>query len=176
MSEGRRSGSLPTWGWLALGCLALLLAANLGVAFFHMPEGGDPEGFLTPDLLLAIGYWVPVVLIGGSALFGLFLVERSKELADVRGVGWMRAALLFAVLGLAAVLTATWEAELFPRQEILVLCLWIFAVEMLLVSRVVHAHVTRGSLSGRRRRRRGETEGESPASPRATADSSHTKS
>jgi hypothetical protein len=171
MNDTRRTGGVPRWAWIGGSLLALLLAANLIIAFVKMPEGGDPEGFLTPDILLRFGFWMPVALFGGSALLGLFFVEKSKDRTDVRGVGWMRGAFLFGIVGLASLLIATWEQELFPRQEILVLCLWVYAIQMLLFARVAKSQVSRASTAGRRRRRRDDPEG--GAATTEVADPSH---
>lgn len=161
MSERRRRSSddgegLPRWVWVVGAVLALLLAANLVIAFVGQTDGGEPRGFFTPELLLGVAFWVPVGVLALCALLGLWFSEQAKERREARGVGWMRGAFVFGLVGVAALGVASFENELFPRQELIVLAMWVYAVQMVLFTRLVRLQTASRSqgASGRKRRRR----------------------
>ena len=150
-SSGDGNG-LPVWAWVVGVILVLLLGANLVFAWFDRSDGGDPQGFVTPDLLLAVGFWAPVVLLVGACGFGLWCVEQAKERRDMQGIGWMRGSFVFGLIGVSALGVATFEQTTFPRQELIVLAMWVFGIQMVLFARTVQKQTESHGSSGRKRK------------------------
>lgn len=125
-SKGPRSW--PTW--VILGIVALLLAANLVAALPGWMEEGEPTGWLTPGILRTIGLWVPAVgalLLSG---LGLWWTSRAVERGGRPGAQWGRRGFFLAVIGILGLVTAVFEPETFPRENLVVL---FFAFQLLLV-------------------------------------------
>jgi len=169
--SGTREGEgLPKWalgGGLVLG---LLLAGNLAVAFMEWPEEGDPQGFLTPDMLRGVGLWGAIGLLAIACGYGLFCAEQLKTRNDARGVGWLRGAFAFGLVGVTVLAIATFEPETFRREDIILMALWIYAVQMMFFGRQAASQAGRGGASRKHKRKRKPAKSKSGAAAPPAVD------
>jgi hypothetical protein len=169
-TQGGRAGK-GRWMAIALGVLGLLLAANLAVSLLGMDEAGEPAGFLTPDIVRGVGFWVPVGLVFAASLAALAKVEKNKDRRDARGIKWMRGSFVFAIAGGGILAWATQEAALFPREDLIIVAAWIFGLQVLLLNRLIARQFEDHAAPGTKRKRKAR-----PAPPAVAADSSKSAS
>jgi hypothetical protein len=100
--------------WAGWGLLVALLAANLATAL----AGSRPDvqtGFLTPEILQAAGFWVPLLVAVAMSVAGWFWAGRAYALHPRSSLLWARRGYVFTLAAAAALAIACLDAELFPR-------------------------------------------------------------
>ena len=119
-------------------------------------------------LWLCMLRWGAIGLLAIACGYGLFCAEQLKTRNDARGVGWLRGAFAFGLVGVTVLSIATFEPETFRREDIILLALWIYAVQMMIVSRQAASQAGRGGASRKHKRKRKPAKSKShPAAPPA---------
>ena len=135
--------------------MGLLLAANLAGALPSWMEGGEPEGWLTPDILRRVGLWVPVAMLGLCGLLGLFWTTQALSRGGRSGTAWARWGFGFSLIAGMGLVVAVFEQETFPRENLVVLFLVVYALQMLLFVCMARLQASgSGSRGGSRKMRR----------------------
>jgi hypothetical protein len=137
--------------------LALLLAANLVVGLPTLADGGDPSGFLSPDILLRVGFWVPIGLAVPLCVAGMAWASKAYAETESSNLLWLRRGLGFGLAGVAAFCVATFEPEQFNRESLAVVAAWVIGVLVTHLSlaawRAYRGSSSSGSGRGRRKRK-----------------------
>lgn len=116
----RRRDRTRRLAWLGWGTLVVLLVANLVTALAGSPAAA-PQGYLTPEVLQAAGFWIPISVAIAMSAAGVVWATRAYSLNPRSSLLWARRGYFFTLAAAAALGLACLDAELFPRAWLAVL-------------------------------------------------------
>lgn len=120
MSDGsgerrRKSSGKRNWlAWAGWGLLVLLLAGNIVFGFLNEKDD-TPNGFLTPEHLLAAAFWAPAVFAMVISLCGMYWSSRAHAQSERSSMLWARRGYIFTLVASVAFVLAAMDRDTFPR-------------------------------------------------------------
>ncbi len=154
--------------WMIAGgvVLALLMAANLVVGLQGMSDekgGGEPTGFLTPDILAGVAFWVPFGISLAACVCGMWWSTQAFADSERGSLLWLRRSLSLGLAGTCGLAVAAFETvvveskvvPLFDRRTLSIAFAWLLVLILVNVALATlrEKHAAEGSNRPRRRRR-----------------------
>jgi hypothetical protein len=175
----RRSGSDEDRGerrkriftWLGWGTLVALLGANLVISWIREPKNDKPQGFLSPDVLRAAAFWIPIGGAVAMSALGLYWSSRAYSQSERSSLLWARRGYVFGLIGAVALAFACFDVETFPREWFVCLAAAVVAGQSLLFGMMSFREFRRASSGGSGRHGRSSPTQSVDAAPSPAAES-----
>lgn len=171
--DGRRGGRLlARLGW---GVVVTLLLGNLVMGLVDR-KGDKPQGFITPDLLLSLAFWIPAAGALAMSAAGLYWSNKAYAQNERSSLLWARRGYVFGMVGATAFLVACFDRETFPREWIVCVAAAVIAGQSLFFGMMSFREFRRAQSGGggRRGRSSGAEAAQGDEVPAPSAESSDT--
>ncbi len=152
--EDREDRKKRIFTWLGWGALVALLGANLLISVLREPKNDKPQGFLSPELLRTVAFWIPVSGAALMSALGLYWSSKAYSQNERSSLLWARRGYVFGLIGAMALTFACFDPETFPREWFACVAAAVVAGQSLLFGMMSFREFRRASSGGGGRRGR----------------------
>jgi hypothetical protein len=145
--------------WLAWGVVVALLGANL------LTSSMFDRGFLTPEVLRAAAFWVPIAGAVAMSVLGLYWSSKAYSQNERSSLLWARRGYVFGLIGSGVLVFTCFEPDNFPREWFVAVAAAVVAGQALLFGMMSFKEFRRAQSGGGGRRGRSSSAADATTPP-----------